>query len=629
MPRPILDILHRFNPRHHLSAAIGWLVFGLALTLAVAASFWVGKVVRATFIDQHAQRLASVADHVASELNIALTLRLQSVSLAAAMLAEDLTERKTDRLNRVLGDVRRNFPDFLWIGAAYPDGQVIAATDAGVVGRNVHDYAWFAQGLLVAWIEEGVDFNTPEYAETGRGLHFLNLTAPVRSGHGAAMGVVAARLSWAWLEQLAGEIGRSLGPDSREQWLLIDRNNVVRIGPEVFVGKAWRDESSAVSVEPGIALNLGLKSADLPAGLTLRQWAGGKSYLVANAKLEDNDALQLLGWRVVVVQPLGFFTELVLRTQWQIVAILFGLGIAAALLGVWLGRRLTRRLRMIARSADDVLDGRAQQIAVPAGGDEAARLGAALDRLLTALQQERDELKQLNAELDQRVAERTQEIRRMGEEARYAAVVRERLKIARDLHDTLAHSMMAMLTEIRLLKKLAATRPEALAEELAEAEKAAHQGLQEARAAIAQIRYNPVRDVVLGVALQYHLKLFGDRTGLSCHFECDPALATFSEERAETLFRIAEEALRNIERHAGAGMVTVSLQRAEAGRVLQMGVSDDGVGFETGSEHPGHYGLVGLREQAQLIGAQLLIVSLPGQGTRLTVTLRLGDRAVS
>ena len=217
----------------------------------------------------------------------------------------------------------------------------------------------------------------------------------------------------------------------------------------------------------------------------------------------------------------------------------------------------------------------------------------------------------------------------MGEEARYAAVVRERLKIARDLHDTPAHSMMAMLTEIRLLKKLATTRPEALAEELAEAEKAAHQGLQEARAAIAQIRYNPARDVGLGVALQDHLKLFGDRTGLSCHFECDPALATFSEERAETLFRIAEEALRNIERHAGAGMVTVSLQRDEAGRVLQMGVSDDGVGFETGSDHPGHYGLVGLREQAQLIGAQLLIVSLPGQGTRLTVTLRLGDRAVS
>jgi signal transduction histidine kinase len=123
--------------------------------------------------------------------------------------------------------------------------------------------------------------------------------------------------------------------------------------------------------------------------------------------------------------------------------------------------------------------------------------------------------------------------------------------------------------------------------------------------------------------LQDYLQLFCDRTGIACHFECDPALATFSEERAETLFRIAEEALRNVERHAGARNVTVSLRSAEEGSVLQMSISDDGVGFEPQSAHPGHYGLVGLREQAQLIGAHLEIVSLPGEGTRLTAILRL------
>ncbi|HWT53721.1 MAG TPA: sensor histidine kinase, partial [Rhodocyclaceae bacterium] len=254
------------------------------------------------------------------------------------------------------------------------------------------------------------------------------------------------------------------------------------------------------------------------------------------------------------------------------------------------------------------------------------RLGAALDRLLRALQQERDDLRQLNAELDQRVADRTQEIQRLAEEARYSAVVRERLKIARDLHDTLAHSMMAMLTEIRLLKKLAATQPEALAEELIQAEDAARQGLQEARAAIGQIRYNPVRDVGLGVALQDHLNLFADRTGLNCHFDCDPSLATFSEERAETFFRIAEEALRNVERHARARSVTLSLHRIDdGGPQLQMAIVDDGIGFEPDVPHHGHYGLVGLREQAQLAGAQLSIASEPQQGTRVTVRLRLAQ----
>jgi signal transduction histidine kinase len=276
---------------------------------------------------------------------------------------------------------------------------------------------------------------------------------------------------------------------------------------------------------------------------------------------------------------------------------------------------------MIARSADAVLSGSAQQIAVPDGADEAARLGTALDRLLRTLQSERDDLRSLNAELDQRVAERTNEIQRLAEEARYSAVVRERLKIARDLHDTLAHSMMAMLTEIRLLKKIAITNPNALAEELIEAEKAAHQGLQEARAAITQMRYNPARDVGLGAALNDYVRLFGERTGIKSRVECDPAVATFSEERAETLFRIAEESLRNVERHAGAHHVNVSLQQIDGGNAIAMTIRDDGVGFVPQEAYPGHYGLLGLREQAQMIGADLTIQSIEQQGTVITVTL--------
>jgi signal transduction histidine kinase len=68
---------------------------------------------------------------------------------------------------------------------------------------------------------------------------------------------------------------------------------------------------------------------------------------------------------------------------------------------------------------------------------------------------------------------------------------------------------------------------------------------------------------------------------------------------------------------------------AGQGNVLHMDISDDGVGFEPASAYPGHYGLVGLREQAQLIGAELGILSLPGQGTRVSVALHLGDGSVT
>jgi YD repeat-containing protein len=619
MFRPVFAFLHRFDPRQSLSAALGWLILGLSLTLAVVAAAWVGKIVRDNLIQQHSLRLASTADHIASELNLALYQRLQSVSISAAMLSSDLRRNDSASMQRVLSNVQANFPDFVWISVADADGQIIAATDPKVIGGNVYQYTWFSQGLIVSWIEEGMSFNNnSELVTKQEGKRFLKLTAPIRGESGGILGVVAARLSWDWVLELVRDVNKGMSDLSREEWLLVDRDNVVRVGPPELVGRHWVEDAPPVA-SPLSDFGLG----QLPPYLALHRLAEGRSFLVAQAQQDDNESLRQLGWRVVVIQPLSQLMDISIRVQWQIATVLLGLGLTAALLGFSLVRRLTRRVRLIASSADDVLAGTAQQIAVPVGEDEAARLGAALDRLLNTLQQERDELKQLNVELDQRVAERTQEIQRLAEEARYAAVVRERLKIARDLHDTLAHSMMAMLTEIRLLKKLSVTQPEALAEELLEAEKAAHQGLQEARAAIAQIRYNPVRDVGLGVALQDYLQLFCDRTGIACHFECDPALATFSEERAETLFRIAEEALRNVERHAGARNVTVSLRSAEEGSVLQMSISDDGVGFEPQSAHPGHYGLVGLREQAQLIGAHLEIVSLPGEGTRLTAILRL------
>lgn len=618
----LASLFSRMDPRRSLAAAIGWLTILMSMSLALAASGWVGKVVRATLIEQHSLRLASTADYIASQLDLALTLRLQSVSIASAMVSQEIASNPHNQLQHVLANVQHSFPDFLWIGATDPDGQVIAATDAHVVGTNAHEYAWFSQGLIIDWIEEGVDFNTPDYPRTGKGQRFLKLTAPIRNENGGVLGVVAARLDWAWVLELAANIDRGLAHVSREQWLLVDRDDVVRIGPEEFVGQKWDDSGSPVSTDSSKEI-LGAGAAELPDRLMVKHVPSGKTFLIANADQDDADSLQKLGWRVVVIQPVSAVTLLATRVQWQIVMILLGLGIATAVLGGAVARRLMRRVRSIARSADAVLAGQAAQIEVPGGQDEAARLGQALDRLLTALQKERDDLKQLNAELDQRVAARTQEIERLAGEARYSAVVRERLKIARDLHDTLAHSMMAMLTEIRLLKKLAATKPEALADELAQAEQAAHQGLQEARAAITQMRYNAARDVGLGAALSDVVRLFSERTGIECDYQVDPEVATFSEERAETLFRIAEEALRNVERHSGANRAVVALRSTYAGKCVSLSIADDGVGFSPDATVPGHFGLIGLKEQAQLIGATLDIQSLPQQGTTVTVTLRI------
>jgi signal transduction histidine kinase len=200
--------------------------------------------------------------------------------------------------------------------------------------------------------------------------------------------------------------------------------------------------------------------------------------------------------------------------------------------------------------------------------------------------------------------------------------------MARDLHDTLAHSMMALLTEIRLLRKLAATSPGSVREELANAEAAALDGLREARAAITALRHNAVRDIGLGASLAQLLRRFEDRKGVPVSFERDPGADALADSRAETLYRIVEEALHNVDRHARATRVEASARvrsRAAAGgetpEMLVVSIADDGVGFDYDAPPPGHYGLRGMREQAELISARLDVSTGPGRGTRVTIEM--------
>jgi signal transduction histidine kinase len=297
----------------------------------------------------------------------------------------------------------------------------------------------------------------------------------------------------------------------------------------------------------------------------------------------------------------------------QILWVSLFLGAITAALGAIGARHLTRRLKRLALSVTQVSH-EASQIEVPDGVDEVACLGQAFAKLLDELAQERNEL-------ERRVAVRTREVERLADESRYAAIVRERLKIARDLHDTLAHSIMAILSEIRFLRKLEARDPKALTKELARAEGIAQAGLQEARSAITQMRVTAVRESGLGPALAAMFERFINQTGISGTFHADDAASRFGDERAESLVRIAQEALRNIERHAKATQVAVLLQSTDEA-TLELRIEDNGIGFDPRAIPSGHFGLVGLREQADLIGAQLDIQSKPEGGTRVRVVIR-------
>jgi signal transduction histidine kinase len=600
-PRSLIATLRETDPRRSLVAGIIWLMIALAASFALAASLWAGRVAREIVLQQHVRRLELETGQLGSDLGQALNARLEALR---GVPNPDDAAALFQRLVAM-------YPDLGWIAVCSGDGTVRAAAGGLAIGRRVNQEPWFAAALAGPWIGR-ID----AAATRGPAPLLGDLAAPLTDSAGRVVAVVAAHLNWHWASSDVQRLSDTAGSRGSAQTLVLDGSGRVLVGPEELRDRRWQGVVLPESppVESAAAAGSGIPRFErLP---------DGRVVLVARAAVDLGARYPALDWQVQLSEPKEHVYQRANALAVRILWISICLGAATALIGALGARHLTHRLKRLTLSATAVGRNESARIEVPSGRDEVAQLAAAFAKILDDLRQERTELLSLSGELERRVAVRTREVLRLAEESRYAAIVRERLKIARDLHDTLAHSMMAMLSEVRLLRKLQVHDPASLPDELARAEEVAHEGLNEARTAITQMRVNAVRDTGLGPALGKAFDRFIDRTALHGEFITDPEAARFGDERAETLFRMAEEALRNIERHAMATRAVVALQSIDATQ-LQLRIEDDGVGFDPKAKHQGHFGIVGLHEQAQLIGAQLRIDSGPGRGTTLRVTLRI------
>ncbi|WP_374568012.1 sensor histidine kinase [Ideonella sp.] len=594
------DFLRPFNPRWHIAAAIGWAVFLVVTLAALLAANLAASQADSRAREDATSLLVEFATQVRDALSMNVKARRSVLQATAAQVAA-ADALHAEAMLRTFETVQAQFPEFVWLGVADGDGVVVVATQGRQVGDNVSASPWFQQGRQQPFVG---DLRMPpgaaEAASSAAGaapLGLIDMAVPVRPAGRREPHVIGASVTWAWVEQELAKMQEALSKRHEVQLLLVGRDGVILAGPD-----AWRGRNA--------------NEHDLTEG--------GAYVIGARTQLRLADGMGL-GWTAIVRQDADFVLAPVRSTRRTVFMTVFLAGLLSAVAAAAVTRVLTSRLTLLAEGAEAVRSGAHRTLTPPAGNDEVSRIGATLAEVVEHLQAEKQALQALNVELDRRVAERTVRIERMADEARHAAVTRERLRIARDMHDTLAHSLMALLTQIRLVRKL---HPRMTADEvdaeLGRAEEAASGGLVEARAAILRMRDNGLRDTGLGPALQDLAKRFGERTGITVSIDADPAPAGWADDRAETVFRILEEALRNIERHAQARSVGITLRRgtfaddataAVAGTLIS--ISDDGVGFDPAAPRPGHYGLLGMHEQALLIDARLRIHSAPGEGTRI------------
>jgi signal transduction histidine kinase len=214
-----------------------------------------------------------------------------------------------------------------------------------------------------------------------------------------------------------------------------------------------------------------------------------------------------------------------------------------------------------------------------------------------------------------------QQLEAASSEVRFASLARTRLRLARDLHDTLVHSIMALLTQIRLTRHFLSTDPARVSEGLATAEEAAINGLARTRDAIARLRMPDELELTLDV--EGMLSDFAKQTGTEVKVHIDDGAREGLRNCGMTVQRILGEALRNTEAHAKARRVRFRAVEKEtaAGRRLVVEIRDDGCGFDPAVQKPGHFGLIGMVEFAELIGGECAVESSPGEGTLVRASL--------
>ncbi len=220
--------------------------------------------------------------------------------------------------------------------------------------------------------------------------------------------------------------------------------------------------------------------------------------------------------------------------------------------------------------------------------------------------------------MNEREDARQREVTQLQGELKDLAVVEERSRLAREIHDGLGASLSGLIIQAEYLHGLA---PEELKDEVKELRSTAEEAIDELRRSLKMMR----EDFDLEQAAADHCRTFEGRSRLPIVFERVGAPRALAAEGQLSLFRVLQEALSNAAKHAAATRVQVKL--AFEGHGCAITVKDDGKGFDPTASKHGHYGLLNMRERAKKCGGEVTVRSRPGEGTEICLTVPYREHA--
>ena len=290
--------------------------------------------------------------------------------------------------------------------------------------------------------------------------------------------------------------------------------------------------------------------------------------------------------------------------------------ISIALYVTWkLSRRLTGPLQDLTSAATRMAsENHHQKVNVPVNRfDEIGKLSRAFNTMVSKVTRSQEELEKKVAETEVmtgRLRELSAHLQNIREE--------ERIHIAREMHDELGQLLTGFKMDVSWLhKKLGATTDPVVKEKLEEMMQVVNDAARFVRKLASELRPSILDDLGLIAALDWHSQEFKRRSNIEVEFRTALEELETSKEVATGLFRMYQESLTNVARHANARRVTAELEQIDG--KIQLTITDDGDGFDTHAGERKTLGLLGMHERATMLKGQFRIYSAPGKGTTVLI----------
>jgi signal transduction histidine kinase len=575
----------------------------LAAFIPVAALiFFIAEEQKGLEKDAILQKTVMLAREAAMEENQQLN---STLNLLTAMTETFLMSRdRTERLSELLVHLLKRTKGYAQFAILDPSGRQVAGSDPTGAGQNYGDRDWFIACLQSKALAIG-----PYHGEHIDGDSVLYVALPALDSQAQIAAVTFAALNLNWTNRSIFKRLTELPKGSRLT-LLDESQGMLR----------YDVDAARWSVPQDFAPDLRHEIVNRRSGTVNATAADGVARIYAFAPLASSFRNRQISVVLEIPQDLALASSKRIFSRNVAMLVMSAL---IAVLSIWWASDvfILRRVQAMVRASRELaagdLNARIGKIGVR---DELSHLAEVFDEMAESLQRRIESEQQVMESL----AQSREQLRKLGAHQQEVRE-QERIRIAREIHDQLGQSLTVLKMDLSWLKKHQSEKKPAVDEKMGAMSLVIDDALVKLHAVTAELRPVILDDFGLAAAIEWQIEEFRERSGIACRMETSGFEPDLPKDQATALFRIFQETLTNIMRHAQADEVVVRLEAIDGELVFQ--VRDNGRGITADEiDDPKSYGLLGIRERLYPWNGRVSFEGQRGQGSRVTVRLPMSSK---